>query len=97
MSWENEAKRILKAELARRGVTYSALADALSRKRVAYMTPRAITNKLSRGTFTFVFFLQCMHAIDVQDLTIEVLAEPDNGTPLEEKAAGRGAPTHRKA
>lgn len=60
--WNLEASRILRGELVRRGVTHKRLAQMLAVIGVEE-TPSAITNKMSRGTFSFVFFLQCMKAL----------------------------------
>ena len=74
MKWENEARRIVRSELVRRGLTYKLLADHL-RMIGLEETERSIANKMSRGTFSFVFFLQCMNSMGVTsvafDLTIE--------------------------
>lgn len=71
MSWENEARGILKAELARRGVTYAMLAKRLQEIEVQE-TERSIANKMSRGTYSFVFFLQCLSALGLEEATITV-------------------------
>lgn len=52
----------MKAELARKEIGYKRLSQLLADIGVDE-TPSAITNKMSRGTFSFVFFLQCMKAI----------------------------------
>lgn len=67
--WEAEAKRILKAELARRGLTYKALAVRLDAIGVRD-EERAIANRISRGKFQFTFFLQCMRAIGVEQVDV---------------------------
>jgi hypothetical protein len=87
VNWEAESRRILKSELTRKGVTYPQLAEALQRQRI-FMTPRAITNKLSRGTFSFGFFLKCMYAIGTRELKLWPGQESGDARPLEEKAAG---------
>lgn len=71
MNWENEARRILKAELVRRGITYERLASRLEAIGVKE-TERSIANKMSRGTFAFTFVLQCMKAIGADVLTIDL-------------------------
>jgi len=71
MNWENEARLLLKAEIARRGVTYERLAKRLQAIGVQE-TVRSIANKMSRGTFSFVFFMQCMKALGAQSVTIEL-------------------------
>lgn len=75
MNWENEARRIVKAELARRGYTYERLAKRLNTIGVIE-TERSIANKMSRGSFSFVFFLQCMQAIGNRDINFCISVEP---------------------
>ena len=60
--WEARAKGLLKSELKRRNVTYSELVEKLERFGVTEKEEN-IRNKLSRGKFAAVFFLQCMEAI----------------------------------
>lgn len=71
MHWENEARLLLKAEIVRRGITYERLAKRLQSIGVAETT-RAIANKMSRGSFSFVFFLQCMTALEAENVLIAV-------------------------
>ena len=60
--WPKRAKGLLKAELKRRNVSYRALAEMLTAMG-APDSERNIANKISRGGFTAVFFLQCLTAI----------------------------------
>lgn len=60
--WNLEASRILRGELVRRGITHKRLSQLLAVIGVDE-SPSAITNKMSRGTFSFAFFLQCMRAL----------------------------------
>lgn len=83
MNWEHEARRIVRAELVRRGLTYAHLALRLQALDIPE-TERAIANKLSRGTFSFVFFLQCMKAIGVNEVNFEI--EPFTGAGREPEA-----------
>lgn len=55
-------KGIIRAELARRQLTYADLARRLSEIGVNE-NARNIANKISRGKFTAVFFFQVMEAI----------------------------------
>jgi hypothetical protein len=71
MNWENEARRIVRAELVRRGITYKGLAARLVGIGVEE-TERSIANKMSRGTFTFVFVLQCLQAVGAKSMAIEM-------------------------
>jgi hypothetical protein len=60
--WEQEVKGLLKAELARKGLTHSDLVLRLDALGVS-VTKASIDSKLSRGTFSAVFLLQCLRAI----------------------------------
>ena len=76
VNWENEARRILKAEIVRRGLTYAVLAKRLQAIGV-HETERSLANKMSRGTFTFVFFLQCMKAMGASSISFELMVDVD--------------------
>lgn len=67
--WETKAKNLLKGELRRRGVTYKELAERLERVGVGESAPN-ISNKISRGSFTAVFLLQCLHVIGASQVQL---------------------------
>lgn len=67
--WEDRVKGILKGELKRRGVTYAELVGKLADIGVMDSEPN-IRNKLSRGKFTAVFFLQCLEAIGASSVRL---------------------------
>ncbi|HWV13204.1 MAG TPA: DUF6471 domain-containing protein [Sphingobium sp.] len=67
--WEDRVKRLLKAELARKGITYAQLVGKLAEIGVMDSEPN-IRNKISRGKFTAVFLLQCMEAIGASSLRL---------------------------
>jgi hypothetical protein len=69
IDWESAAKRILKAELARAGMTYKALVKRLEAMGIED-NETAIANRISRGKFPFTFFLQCMTAIGVAEVDL---------------------------
>jgi len=69
-TYENRAKNILKSELKRRGVTYAQLAEKL-RERGIKESERNLANKISRGSFTAAFFMMCMDAIGVRQVSLE--------------------------
>jgi hypothetical protein len=60
--WTYQVKGLLKGELARRNVSYQALAESLKVLGVEE-TPENIANKISRGRFPAVFLVQCLEAI----------------------------------
>lgn len=64
-----EAKRILRAEMVRRGVSYDDLARLLGEAGVKE-TNKSLRSKLSRGSFTADFFLQALNAMGVPSLRI---------------------------
>lgn len=68
-AWEAEAKSILKAELARRDVSYKTLVKQLAMLGISD-DEKAIANRISRGKFQFTFFLQCMRAIGVVEVDL---------------------------
>jgi hypothetical protein len=68
-AWDAKVKAILKAELKRKGVTYAQLVDKLAAVGVKETEPN-IRNKLARGKFTAVFFVQCLEAVGVKQLQI---------------------------
>jgi hypothetical protein len=68
--WAEETKRLLRAEMARRGVTYEDLAERLSGIGVQD-TAVNLRNKVARGRFSAVFLVQCLSAMGARTLRIE--------------------------
>ena len=68
--WQGRVKGMLKAELKRRNVGYRELADKLETMGV-HDTELNIKNKISRGGFTAVFFVQCLEAIGCTTLRLK--------------------------
>jgi lambda repressor-like predicted transcriptional regulator len=66
-----DAKAILKAELKRRGMTYADLVARLEAHGVSE-TEANLRNKLSRGSFTAAFFLQCLLAIGCESIVLNI-------------------------
>jgi hypothetical protein len=62
--WQAKVKGLLRAELARRQLSYADLAERLLAIGIKE-DPLNIKNKIGRGSFTAVFFFQCMEAIGV--------------------------------
>ena len=67
--WEERAKGILRAEMARRGTTYAQLIDLLAEKGIED-NERNLRNKVSRGKFTAGFLLQCLSALGCTSLQL---------------------------
>lgn len=77
--WDKEAKLLLKAELARRGVSYKVLVAKLQAIGVTE-TEGAIANKISRGRYSMAFFLQCMNAVGINDVSVAVQGSGDGAS-----------------
>ena len=61
--WKQYAAQTLKAELAKAGVTYENLIQRLHAIGVDE-SYKGVASKINRGTFSFLFFAQCMHALN---------------------------------
>ncbi len=68
--WESRVANILKAELKRKGVTYSQLVGKLAEIGVNEKEVN-IRNKLSRGKFSAAFFVQCLIAVNTGTLHLD--------------------------
>lgn len=68
--WEARVKTLLKVELKRHNVSYAQLVEKLDAIGVVDSEPN-IRNKISRGKFTAVFFLQCLEAIGASTLRLQ--------------------------
>ncbi|SIT49362.1 conserved hypothetical protein [Paraburkholderia ribeironis] len=71
VDWYQVAGNVLRAELARQGISYRQLATLLAGIGVSE-TQRSIANKMSRGSFSFAFFLQCMRALGRMDFRVDL-------------------------
>ena len=67
--WADEVKRILRAEMTRKGVTYDQLTEKLAELGISD-TSVNIRNKVARGKFTAVFMMQCLKAIGVEHVRL---------------------------
>jgi len=68
--WEARAANLLKAELKRKGVTYTELVTLLQNIGIEEKEAN-IRNKLSRGKFSASFLLQCLTAIGVSSIVLQ--------------------------
>lgn len=68
--WNDKVKRLLKSELVRRGISNSDLAVLLENIGVVE-TKSSIDSKISRGTFSACFFLQCLSVIGCKKIEIQ--------------------------
>ena len=68
--WQSYAKRVFRAEMQRRGMSYADLVNALAESGVKESEAN-LRNKWSRGSFTAAFFFECMAAMGVKTLHLE--------------------------
>jgi hypothetical protein len=67
--WAEETKRLLRAEMTRRGLTYEELAERLAAIGVQD-TAVNLRNKVARGRFSTVFLVQCLTAMGARALRL---------------------------
>jgi len=67
--WADEVKRMLRAEMTRRGVTYDQLVEKLAAIGVNDSAVN-IRNKVARGSFSAVFLVQCLAAMGMRSLRL---------------------------
>ncbi len=70
--WAEKARRFIKAELKRAGITYAELAKRLEPHGLQE-TEASITSKLARGTFAVTFFLATLAALELEGVRLEDL------------------------
>lgn len=68
--WQEQAKGLVRAEMARRQVSTKELAERLEAIGIRE-TERNISNKIGRGTYSVVFLLQVLAALGVKNLPID--------------------------
>lgn len=67
--WTLKVKGILRGELKRRNLGYKELVEKLEVLGIQE-NERNLANKIARGTFTAVFFIQCLIAIDCKTVRL---------------------------
>ncbi|WP_446057160.1 DUF6471 domain-containing protein [Acidithiobacillus ferriphilus] len=73
--WYPKAANMLKGEMLRHRVSAVMLSKMLRGVGVN-LGPNALSNKIRRGSFTFAFFLQCMHVMRVQQVDFYMASAP---------------------
>ncbi len=68
-NWDDKAKRLLKSELVKRGVSNADLVFLLNEIGVEE-TKGSIDSKISRGSFSATFLLRCLTVIGCQKIEI---------------------------
>jgi hypothetical protein len=68
--WNKILSRLLKSELTKRGLSYEDLNKKLAAIGVNEKTVN-INNKIGRGTFSAIFFVQCLRAMEVKTIRLD--------------------------
>jgi len=68
--WTAYTKGLLRAEMARRQITYKLLAEKLGDLGIIE-TEANLRNKISRGSFTAAFLVQCLASMGVTTLRLD--------------------------
>lgn len=68
--WNHKVKRLLKSELVKRGLSTEDLTLLLNQHGIAE-TKSSVDSKISRGTFSAAFFLQCLYVIGCARIEVE--------------------------
>ncbi|MBR0875259.1 MAG: hypothetical protein V7632_2139 [Bradyrhizobium sp.] len=69
--WGQRASAFLKAEMKKADVTYADLVKRLKKHGLKDETEAGITMKLKRGSFTAIFFLACVAALELEQVVLE--------------------------
>jgi len=69
--WAERTRTYLKAELKKGGIGYIELAKRLKKHGFKTETEASITAKLQRGTFTAIFLLACLAALEAEGVRLE--------------------------
>jgi Domain of unknown function (DUF6471) len=69
-AWAERIRSFLKRKLKETGVTYVDLAKRLKKYGFSE-TEASITNKLKRGTFSAMFFLACLAAMELKRVSLK--------------------------
>jgi hypothetical protein len=73
-AWEEMVKNMLRGQMMHHGVSYATLAERLAAFGITD-NELNLRNKVSRGRFTAVFFMQCMKALNVEWLNVPASVE----------------------
>lgn len=84
-NWDDKAKRLLKSELVKRGISNTELTFLLNEIGVEE-TKASVDSKISRGSFSATFLLQCFtvigcHKIEIEDYERQLLIVAESNEP----------------
>ena len=68
--FQKKARTIIKTELAKRDIDYPELADMMKKIGI-YENRNNLSNKINRGTFSFIFALQVFEALEIDNIKLK--------------------------
>lgn len=69
--WKDRAKAIIRTELAKQNIDYIRLAELLKEKLGIDEDNTNLSNKINRGTFSFIFALQIFEVLKIKILRLK--------------------------
>lgn len=67
--WKDYVRGLLKAEIARRNISYIEISERLAAQGI-HESPQNISNKIGRGTFGAIFMMQVLRVIGCVSLNL---------------------------
>lgn len=68
--WKQHVKGLVRAEMVKRSISFTDLADLLEQKFGVVDTPANLSNKIGRGTFGAILMVQILEAIGCESLSL---------------------------
>lgn len=71
-----EATRLVRAEMVRRGLSFKQLAEAMAQREGEVESVQTLINKVNRGRFSFAFLLRVCRAMGIATLDVSESRRP---------------------
>ncbi|MGB3751300.1 MAG: DUF6471 domain-containing protein [Arcobacteraceae bacterium] len=70
IDWKLKAKSLIKVEMAKQNINYVVLSEDLKEIEIN-IDSKKLSEKINRGTFSFVFAMQVFKALNIKNLQLE--------------------------
>jgi hypothetical protein len=67
--WQRDASTLIRVQMLHKDIGYKELSRSLEALGISE-NAKALSNKVSRGTFSLVFYLQCMRALGITSVKL---------------------------
>lgn len=71
MEFAKLAKTIIKTELTKRDIDYPKLSKMLEKEKKITISRENLSNKINRGTFSFIFALQIFEVLGIENINLD--------------------------